>query len=75
MKEYDISCEKWREYDIPNREGAYRINFPSKLFLREGGNTHRIVDSKGIVHCVPAPGFQGCVLRWKSKDSNKPVAF
>lgn len=30
---------------------------------------------EGIVHCVPAPGFQGCVLRWKSKDSNKPVEF
>lgn len=75
MKEYDISSEVWREYDLPDREVAYRINAPSKLYLKEGGTTHRVVDEKGIVHCVPAPGFQGCVLRWKPKKSNNPVEF
>lgn len=73
--ERDISCELWREYDIPGRESAYRITNPTKLFIRPGGSTHRVLDMEGVIHCVPAPGFNGCVLRWKSADSAKPVKF
>lgn len=69
----DITCELWREYDFSGR--IYRIENPKQLFWRDGGTTHRIVDSDGIVHCVPAPGFFGCILRWKSIDANKPVEF
>jgi len=56
--------EAWREYDFEGR--IYRIEKPVKVSFRVGGTTHRVVDGSGIVHCVPAPGFQGCVLRWKA---------
>lgn len=62
----DISMELWREYDFGGR--VYRIEKPAKLFMRPGGSTHRVVDSEGVAHCVPAPGFQGCALRWKQAD-------
>lgn len=73
MKEYDITTELYREYDFNGR--IYRIDNPVKLFVREGGTTHRVVDSNNVVHCVPVPGVNGCVLRWQSKDTSVPVNF
>jgi len=67
--------ELWREYEFPGRDTAYRIKNPKSVVMRNGGATHRVVDSHGIAHCVPAPGVNGCVLRWKSVDENKPVEF
>ena len=55
--------EDWREYDFTGR--LYRIEKPVKIEFRENGETHRVTDSAGVVHCVPAPGKNGCVLRWK----------
>lgn len=69
----DISCEVSREYDFGGR--VYKIENPYVLYFRPGGTTHRVVDSNGIVHCVPAPGFNGCVLRWTPKNSSSPVSF
>ena len=54
--------EQWREYDFGGR--VYRIDNPAKVEFRQGGETHRVTDSAGIVHCVPAPGHSGCALRW-----------
>jgi hypothetical protein len=54
--------EKWREYDFGGR--VYRIDNPVSVEFRPGGETHRVTDSRGIVHCVPAPGHRDCVLRW-----------
>lgn len=68
MEAKDISTETWREYDFDNR--VYRIVEPKQLFI--GSTTHRVVDAKGVTHCVPAPGHQGCVLRW---EANPPVSF
>lgn len=65
--EHDISSEEWREYewaaagDVLRR---YRINQPKRLFVRPGGTTHRVVDARGVTHCVPAVGFLGCALTW-----------
>lgn len=74
MKEFNLTVEEWREYEFNGL--IYRIEKPKSLFINEkGGTTHRIVDSKNIVHCVPAPGNGNCVLRWKSKNPQKPVAF
>lgn len=83
LKEFDISHELWREYDffggIKDSTGEimriYRINDPQKLFIRDGGKTHRVVDNKGVAHCVPTVGFLGCVLRWKNPDGEKLVNF
>ena len=55
--------EEWREYDFSGR--IYKIDKPMIVEFREGGSTHRVTDAEGIVHCVPAPGTDGCVLRWK----------
>lgn len=64
LKKIDVKgVEDWREYDFAGR--TYRIVAPATVEFRPGGETHRVTDSTGIVHCVPAPGQQGCVLRWK----------
>lgn len=73
LKEFDLTTEEYREYDFSGR--VYRIDNPVSLFYRDGGTTHRVVDKDGVVHCLPAPGLQGCVLRWKNKDSSVPVNF
>ena len=75
MRKFDIRCEKWREYEFAGRQGPYRIEDPQDLYLRDGGRTHRVVDADGVVHCVPAPGEFGCILRWKSRRRSRPVAF
>jgi hypothetical protein len=73
MIERDLSVERWREYDFGGR--VYKIDKPAKLFYRPGGETHRIVTADGVAHCVPAPGRNGCVLRWKDWDTTEPVKF
>lgn len=75
LSEKDISCELWREYEFAGRPTAYRIDFPKTLVTRVGGTTHRVVDHKGVVHCLPAPGTCGCVLRWAAKEGSPPVKF
>lgn len=62
----DISNEIWREYDFGGR--VYRIEKPLELYFRDGGTTHRIVTADGVAHCVPAPGVNGCALRWKQAE-------
>lgn len=64
LRKIDVKgVEEWREYDFDGR--VYRIENPASVEFREGSTTHRVTDAAGIVHCVPAPGQQGCVLRWK----------
>lgn len=67
----DISTEAWREYEFGGR--TYRIDNPKTLYV--GNTTHRVVGEDGIVHCVPAPGRYGCVLRWIGKDGGPDVSF
>ena len=77
MEQRDISTELWREYDWKsNFEGdtrCYRIVKPVALWV--GTTTHRVLDSNGIVHCIPTVGSYGCVLRWQNKDPKNPVNF
>ena len=60
----DLTVEEWREYDFDDR--VYRIESPVAFYYRPGGTTHRVITADGVVHCVPAPGVNGCVLRWKN---------
>ena len=69
----DLTTEAYREYDFGGR--VYRIEAPITLFYRPGGTTHRVVTAEGVVHCIPAPGVGGCVLRWQNKDTSVPVNF
>lgn len=74
LKEYDLPDVEWREYDFNGR--VYKIDKPIKLWIRPGGETHRVQDSTGVVHCVPAPGHYGCVLRWKKfSATDNPSRF
>ena len=73
LKEFPLDAELYREYDFQGR--VYRIDNPKTLIIRSGGTTHRVVDADGTVHCPPAPGHCGCVLRWKNRDPNVPVNF
>jgi len=68
---FDLFHEQWREYDYSGR--VYRIDTPRRLWI--GATTHRVQDATGLVHCVPAPGFHGCALRWQPRDPNDPVQF
>jgi hypothetical protein len=72
----EIKNELWREYDFEDSAGncrIYRINKPKRLYFRPSGTTHRVVDADGVTHCIPAPGYQKCVLRWFSPE--KEVEF
>ena len=71
MNPKDLVKEEWREYDFGGR--TYRVDSPQTLWI--GNTTHRVLDMAGIVHCVPAPGKDGCALRWKPKDATQPVQF
>ena len=71
MERKDITAELWREYDFGGR--VYRIDEPAALVV--GTTTHRVIDSHGLVHCVPSPGVNGCVLRWQPRDAAAPVQF
>lgn len=71
MEPKSLLTECWREYDFGGR--VYRIENPKALYV--GNTTHRIVGSDDVVHCCPAPGHQGCVLRWLNKDVAVPVNF
>lgn len=71
LKEQQLLEEAWREYDFGGR--TYRIDNPISLVTRVGGTTHRVgtydvTKDITITHCVPAPGINGCVLRWSMKD-------
>ena len=64
LKKIEVKgVEEWREYDFGGR--VYRIAAPVSVEFRPGGETHRVTDAEGVVHCVPAPGVNGCALRWK----------
>lgn len=69
----NLTTERWREYDFGGR--VYRIEGPQQLYYTHGGSTHRVVGSDGVVHCVPSPGVNGCVLRWQNRDISVPVNF
>jgi hypothetical protein len=71
MEAKDVSNELWREYDFNGR--VYRIDNPLKLYV--GNSTHRVVTADNVAHCVPAPGYHGCVLRWTGKDGSDAVTF
>lgn len=71
MEPKDLTKEQWREYDFSGR--VYRIDSPLTLWI--GTTTHRVLDGAGVVHCVPAPGQDGCALRWKPKDAGEPIQF
>jgi hypothetical protein len=75
LRQGDLSKEKWREYEFgtDGTRTTYRILSPVTVFYRSGGSTHRVLDSLGVVHCVPAPGILGCVLRWVNVDPTNPV--
>jgi hypothetical protein len=59
-----LSGEIYREYVFGTT--IYRIDSPVALFI--GTTTHRVLDGTGLVHCVPAPGEHGCVVRWLPKN-------
>lgn len=76
LKRLDLTgVELWREYEFGTARTVYRINNPVAVYFRSGGTTHRVVDADGVAHCVPAIGENGCVIRWKSVDPDKPVAM
>jgi hypothetical protein len=70
---YDLTCEAYREYDFGGR--VFRIDNPVGFYMRVGGTTHRVITATGKTYCVPAPGFNGCVLAWENRDPSHVVNF
>ena len=56
-------ADSWREYDFGER--VYRIEKPVRIYV--GKTTHRGEGADGVFHVVPAPGLQGCVVRFEGK--------
>lgn len=73
LKEFDLEDVEWREYDFGGR--VYTIRNPIKFWYRPGGETHRILDKYGVVHLVPAPGINGCAMRYKKTEGANPCKF
>lgn len=73
LKEYTLDNVLWREYDFAGR--VYRIDRPVCFWHRAGGETHRVMDGQGVVHIVPAPGVNGCVLRYAKEHGEHPCKF
>ncbi len=71
--ERDLRAEAWREYDFGGR--TYRITRPQALYMRPNGTTHKVLDEQNVIHCLPAPGYCGCVLRWSNRPGVVPVQF
>ena len=69
---YDLNDEVWREYSL-NEGRVYRIEEPCTLWV--GDTTHRVMDNKGIVHCVPFGPSSSTILKWKPRDPTKPIKF
>jgi len=81
-----VHWEEYREYEWVDQLGCvrvYRIPSPAFVIVRKTslvvpgatGNYHRVVDRNRICHCVPAPGYFGCVLRWHSPSNTLPVSW
>jgi len=84
LVEFPLTSENYREYEFGEEDNRYiyRIDNPVALFLHKRsdgkgyGDTHRVLDYDGVVHCVPAPGGRdNCVIRWKSIDPTNPLNF
>jgi len=61
MKEVDISCELWREY-VTIEGKVYGISRPMTLMLKEGSESHRVLDIEGTTHYIPLSLFP--IIRW-----------
>lgn len=79
MEAGNLNDELYREYEwrdpVTGEAIIYKIDKPVALYYERGHTCHRVVDSKGVTHCIPAVGYFGCVLRWKVKPNENPVAF
>ena len=62
------------EYRVYTYTDGYeiRIDKPVTLFIPEGKDTHRVLDTEGIVTYIPA-GWRK--LEWKPFEGSEPVAF
>ena len=72
----DISSEKWRVYVYPGGE-EIAVKKPlavcvTSRYRNYGGNSHRIVDGKGVSHYMPAGWIH---IYWKRKKGTKPFLF
>jgi len=74
MEPKSLKTEAWREYDFDGARVSNRK--PRKtLYARAGGTTHRVVDSAGVVHCVPAPGHPDACSGGKRGKAKRPYVL
>ena len=62
FKEVDVSCEYWREY-VTLKGEVYTILQPVTLYLKEGSDSHRVLDRSGVTHYLPLKTFP--IIRWE----------
>jgi len=71
MIEGSLTDEEYRVYTYTDGY-EIRIDKPVTLFRPEGKDTHRVLDSEGLVTYIPA-GWRK--LQWKPMPDKNPVAF
>ncbi len=76
LKFQDISDEVWRKYEYPDGTKVI-IKHPaavavSNKYRNFGGNGHRLVDSAGLSHYIPAGWVH---LSWQVISGRKPYQF
>ena len=69
QKQVNLKMEAKRMYQwidpMTGNKRVYDIYAP--VVLHVGKTTHRVIDSSGLVHCVPSVGYFGCVVCWVNK--------
>ena len=69
MEFKSLETELWREYVFPS--GTVRIDAPKSLNVSASGG-HRIEDSQGMAHYIPAGWIH---LRWLVKEGSPVFSF
>lgn len=76
-KVVDLKMEIKRMYEwidpITGNKRQYNIHAP--VVLHVGKTTHRVTDRTGLVHCVPAVGYFGCVVCWLNREAGRFIDY
>lgn len=73
----DLLNEVWREYEFGPQDARviYSISEPVELARYPTGTLHAVLDRQGVIHILPAPGVDGCVVRVKLNNQNEAVTL
>lgn len=71
----DLLNEVWREYEFGPLGARIIYLITEPLELARLGDFHAVLDKQGVVHVLPVPGVDGCVIRIRPKNDGEIVAI